>query len=198
MVQMHSLSIASAIKLPLPLYTSVPVGRMTDDAGHEYSVVAGLTEEQVIDLRTKSTDESDEPIQKNTSDKLRFGGSDSYEKWYAKERLPLALISHSGALAALAWYGPEPLPPDSEREITDRSGHWDTAGYRSYGEYRGKGLMTPFIQLTLQVHATLFPDRKIWIETNEDNIAGRKVFGRSGFKEYGKRPSNGRILMIKE
>jgi RimJ/RimL family protein N-acetyltransferase len=198
MVQVYPLSIVASARFPLPLYTSIPVGRIVSDDGEQFSLVAGLTAQQVAELRTKSLDESDELLQKNTSDKTRFGGENSYDEWYAKGRLPIAMIDSNGSLAALAWYGPQALPDDSEFEIPDRSGEWDTAGYRSYGEYRGKGLMTPFIEFTLQMHQQLFPKQRIWIETNEDNIAGRKVFGRSGFKEYGKRPSNGRILMIKE
>ena len=68
MVEAHLLSIASAVTVPLPLYTSMPVGRMTDDGGTNYDVVAGLTRELVEDLKRKSLDESDEALQQNTND----------------------------------------------------------------------------------------------------------------------------------
>lgn len=197
MVTVSPLAIASTLRLPLPLYTSVPVGRMTLESGATYAILAGIPQDVTTQLRERSLDADDEALQNNTRDSVRFGPEGSYEAWYSRGRLPLVLLSADNQLAALAWYGPAGLPDDSEVPVEDRGGEWDTAGYRAYGEHRGKGLMTPFIQFSLQVHDDVFPGRRIWIETKEDNAVGRRVFQKCGFREYGARSSSGRILMLR-
>lgn len=197
MATVTPLSIATSIQLPLPIYASVPVARLVDDAGTEYAILAGVPEDVAQEIRARSLDATDEALQNNTRDRERFGPEGSYESWYEKGRLPIVLLSSANELAAIAWYGPAPVPTDSERTV-DASGEWDTAGYRAYGTFRGKRLMRPFARYTLDLHTQLFPGRKVWIETNEDNAAGRRVFEGIGYRDVGKRASNGRIMMVYE
>lgn len=195
MVTVTPLSIASSIKLPLPIFTSVPVARLVDDSGEQYAILAGVPEEIAQELRARSLDATDEALQSNTRDRERFGPDGSYEAWYEKGRFPLVLLNATNQLAAIAWYGRSPVPTDSAQPI-DTAGEWDTAGYRAYGTFRGRGLMRPFIRFTLELHGDLFPGKKVWIETNADNTAGRRVFEGAGFRDCGARTANGRIMMI--
>ena len=127
------------IQLPLPIYSSFPVGLVNAKDGEEFSVIVGLDKDLVAQLKEKSLDESDVEIQSHTSDRKRFGEG-SYEEWYAKERTPFSLVEKkTGALAGLAWFGPKPLGRKSlkylseselEAENRQKKDDWHTMVYR--------------------------------------------------------------------
>jgi RimJ/RimL family protein N-acetyltransferase len=192
MVTITSLSIFSSVQVPVPLYTSIHIGRMTDDSGDAYAVVLGLSRDLIEQLREKSTDLSDEALQKNTSDLVRFGKDGAYEEWYTKERTPFALVSRDGKLAALAWYGPKPIGRKSLRHLSEKELQeeyaydekvWHTIVYRSYNPYRGRRLMTPFVQFTLDTYRTFYPHAKIWAGISLDNEASIALARKLGFKD---------------
>ncbi len=101
MVSVSPLAIASTLQLPLALYASVPVGRMTDDNGATYTILAGVPQDVAAQLRARSLDVTDEALQSNTRDMQRFGPDGSYEAWYEKGRLPIVLLSAENELAAI-------------------------------------------------------------------------------------------------
>src|SRR5690349_9359568 len=96
-------------KRPLPVYESVTLGSAEGSDGTHFVIREGLDASLIAQLREHSLDLADTELQK-TSDYERFGKG-SYEDWYAsKERTMFALVEEeSGALAALAWFGPKPL-----------------------------------------------------------------------------------------
>jgi RimJ/RimL family protein N-acetyltransferase len=178
--------------LPIPIYSSVRIGSMRSRDGDMFTIYAGLELDQVAQLRAYSLDENDEEIQKNTSDRQRFGEG-SYEKWYAKVRVPFALVHDStGTLAAITWFGPKPLGRKSlkhlsaeERTQDERSldaGDWHTIVYRAYGSYRGKGLMKAFVKFTMDAYRTVHPGSKIWAGIYAENPASRGLVEKLGFK----------------
>jgi len=173
---------AGKLSLPLPIYTSVPLAAAKSNDGEEFEIVAGLGKSSVDEIKRHALDESDEELQKNTSDRKRFGEG-SYENWYAKNRTPFGLIhKKTGALAAFAWFGPEPLGPgaiprdsaipwDSRHKEKKESGEWHTIGYRSYNPFRGKGLMKDFVKFAMKIYSANRPGVRYWAAINPDNEA---------------------------
>lgn len=182
---------ADSLTLPLPLYESIAIGRMTGRDDTPFTIVAGLDEDAVHQLKERSLDEMDEEIQKNTSDRERFGEG-SYEAWYAKGRVPFALLSeHDRQLAALVWFGPKPLGRKSlkhlsaeermqdEREMD--AGNWHTIVYRSYPPFRGTGIMTEFTRFAMRAYTRAFPGAKLWAGIYADNPASIGFAAKLGF-----------------
>lgn len=173
---------------PLPIFSMQKLNTLSSKDGEVFTIVLGLDEGLISQLKTFSLDASDADLQANTSDFKRFGEG-SYEEWYAKDRTPYALVDKAGQLAALAWFGPKPLgrkslrylsaeelSQESKQEVSD----WHTIVYRSYQPYRGKGLMSPFMQYVIADYKKRYPDAKLWagVSTkNEASIALAKRFG---------------------
>ncbi len=179
--------------LPLPLYASREIGTVTSRDGKVFTAVIGLSQELVGKLKERSLDLSDTELQENSSDYKRFGEG-SYEDWYAKERTPFALIdSENGELAAIAWLGPKPLGRDSAKHLSKEeqgvdertldAGRWHTISFRSYGAYRGAGLMKGFGKLVLEEYRKGYPDAKIWTITDRANIGSMKLSEFMGLTE---------------
>lgn len=182
-------------RLPLPLYERIGLTPIHGfDRG--FTVALGLDRKLVSELKSRSLDMNDAALQKGTSDYRRFGVG-SYEAWYAKGRIPFALVDGKGALAALIWFGPEPLPSDIGYK-SGRPEEWDTIAFRSYEPYRGKRLMKPFGSVALAFFAKHRSGRKLWLETNVDNTAGLRLYEKLGFTARGTRQGNGRIVMTRE
>jgi RimJ/RimL family protein N-acetyltransferase len=178
------------IVLPLPLYESKKIGPISTKDGSQLVVVIGLDKKLVEQLKRKSLDESDVDLQKNTSDRLRFGEG-SYEEWYAKDRTPFALVDGEGNLAALAWFGPKPLGRKSLRFLSEeelkkegeqKETDWHTIVYRAYDPYRGKGLMVPFVQKAIDIYKTYYPKAKLWAGVSTENPASLALARKLGFK----------------
>lgn len=178
--------------LPIPIYKAVRMGTMLSRDGETFTIFAGLEKDQVAQLRAYSLDKSDEEIQKNTSDRQRFGEG-SYDDWYAKGRVPFALVHDAtGTLAAITWFGAKPLGRKSlkhlsaeERKQDERlldSGDWHTIVYRAYGPYRGKGLMKAFVKFTMDAYRTAYPHSKIWAGIYAENPASLGLVQKLGFK----------------
>jgi len=177
-------------ELPLPVYASHTIGSMRMSDGTALSVVFGLSKEMAEALKAHALDDTDEELQKNTSDRARFG-TGSYEDWYAKDRYPFALVTDTGALAALIWLGPQAFPGEE-------AGEWDTMAFRSYVPYRGKGIMTPFGRFAIQTYLALKPGHRIWLETDATNAAAIGLYEKLGFVSRGYRDGTERLLMTSE
>ena len=204
------LSGGEAISLPIPIYTAIRIGSMRGNEGESFSVFAGLDVDMVAQLKAYSLDLGDEEIQKNTSDRARFGEG-SYQEWYGKDRVPYALVEEkTGTLAALAWFGPKPLGRKSLKHLSEEdrkqderqmdSGGWHTIVYRAYSPYRGKGLMKVFVRFAMDSYRTLYPDSKIWAGIYADNPASRGLAEKLGFRilEEASDPSSHEIVMVLE
>jgi RimJ/RimL family protein N-acetyltransferase len=173
----------------IQIYESREIGSLEARDGEKFSMVIGLSTDLVAQLKRFSLDLSDEDLQKNTSDYKRFGEG-SYEEWFGKERTPYALVSASGALAALAWFGPKPLGRKSlrylsEEEVAKESmqekGDWHTIVYRAYNPFRGKGLMTRFVKLGMKDYEERHPNAKFWAGISTKNEASMALASKLGF-----------------
>ncbi len=174
---------------PLPIYKTIKIGEAASKDGNSFSIFVGLNEKMVAQLKVLSLDKSDVEIQKNTSDKKRFG-EQSYEDWYKKNRTPFVLVhTATNALAALVWFGPEPLEK--------KEGNWHTVAWRSYPSFRGRGLMKEFAKFTMEIYASKIPDVKFWAVIKKEN-AGSIGFAQAiGFKDTQQALSDGSLIMIK-
>lgn len=194
---------------PLPLYESVELGSAESADGAQFTVKEGLDAELIKQLRERALDLSDTELQK-TSDYERFGKG-AYEDWYAsKERTMFALVEkETGALAALAWFGPKPLGRKSMKHLSEEerkeneremdSGSWHTVVYRSYAPYRGKGLMKDFIRFCTEEYGKRHPGMKLWAGIFAANPASMGLATALGFKVSEDSASDAdETIMVKE
>lgn len=168
------------IHLPTLLYQAVPIAEATHNE-ETFLIVMGLDRDLVRQLKEYSLDESDTAIQEQTSDRKRFGEG-SYEAWYAKNRVPIALVrAGTNTLAALLWFGPETFenapPLEGKKE-------WHTLAYRSYAPYRGTGLMKDFARFALQTYRAFRPQVVLWAGIHADNAASAGLAGKLGFERF--------------
>lgn len=174
----------------LALGESRKIASATSADGSVFSIVEGLDENLIAQLRERSLDLSDTELQ-TTSDYARFG-TGSYADWFAsKERTMFALVSADGALAALAWFGPKPLGRKSMKHLSTEelsqnekamdSAGWHTIVYRSYAPYRGKGLMTDFVRFAMETYQARYPGSKMWAGIFSNNPASLGLTKKLGF-----------------
>ncbi len=177
------------MNVPPPLFSTQKLDTISSKDGEDFAVMLGLDKAMVSQLKAYSLDTTDIDLQANTSDFQRFGEG-SYEEWYAKDRTPYALIDKEGKLAALAWFGPKPLgrkslrylsPEELANEAKQEVSDWHTIVYRSYQPFRGRGLMTPFMQYVIADYKKRFPHAKLWAGVSTKNEASMGLAKRFGF-----------------
>ncbi|KND47304.1 MAG: hypothetical protein AB199_02655 [Parcubacteria bacterium C7867-004] len=186
-------AIALDASLPLDLYEEKPIGTMNMPDGRKLHAVLGLSKTHAEKLKERSLDEQDQDLQRNTSDRERFGLG-SYEDWYAKGRYPFALIDENDNLAALVWLGhvPNPLPSDVGSSL------WDTIAFRAYPPYRGQGIMSPFSRFVLRTYEVMAPGRSIWLATDQSNESGIALYTKLGFVDRGHAERESRRILVLE
>ncbi len=172
-----------------PIFERATIGEINARDNEAFDVVIGLDRSLVEQLVAYSTDEADMDLRAHTSDSHRFGKG-SYEEWFSKGRTPYAAVSGNGVLAALAWFGPKPIGRKSLRylseaelkeEYSQARGDAHTVVYRSYGAYRGRGLMTKFMQFVIQDYKARHPDAKLWAGVSSHNEASVALSKKLGF-----------------
>ena len=175
--------------LPLPIWSSIHLADAIGRDGEEFSVFVGLEKKYVEQLKQLSLDESDVDLQKYTGDKERFGLG-SFEDWYRKNRTPFALFhKQSDALAALVWFGPSPLFSDEN--------YWQTAAWRSYRPFRGKGIMRNFTQFAMEIYRKSFPDAKFWIALKRDNKGSAQLAVNLDFEVLEEASDDVKVVMVR-
>jgi RimJ/RimL family protein N-acetyltransferase len=182
-------------KVPkLELYESKVLATFESN-GQTYTIRAGLSRDMADQLVSYAKDEHDEALNKNTHDRERFVEK-GYDKWYLdKEPIPFALVDGEGKLAAIVWFSTSDMPEEVRMESDDAK-QWDTIGVRSYGDFRGAGLMTPFLQFAFQMYARSRPGRSVWAITNKENGAMQHLLSKFSFAERGE--ARGRKVFTRE
>jgi hypothetical protein len=188
---------------PLPIYASVKIADAVSGEGEKFSVLVGLDEDMVSQLKKYSLDESDIELQKNTGDRPRFGEG-SYEEWYQKSRTPFALVhTDTGKLAALVWFGPKPIGQKSvkfgKEKRYETQNKWCAVAYRSYIPFRGKGVMKDFSKYVMEIYEKKFPGMRLWTGSDTENKGFFRFISTLGF-EVDKKNSdinNNWLVMVK-
>jgi RimJ/RimL family protein N-acetyltransferase len=191
---------------PLPIYTTISVGSIEGRDNTMFTLHAGMTEEQVSQLKAFSLNETDTALQNNTSDRKRFGEG-SYQEWYANNRVPFSVIEDAtGNLAALIWFGPKPVGVKSLNHITDdeqkeilntESGNGHTIAYRAYNPYRGVGIMKKAVIAATKAYLEVFPEAMLWAIVDESNEASVGLSKALGYVEAGE-AKDGFVVMVRE
>jgi RimJ/RimL family protein N-acetyltransferase len=179
------------LELPPPIFTAKQVAQATAMSGQSFTIFVGWSKDIVADVKAHSLDQADTKLQV-TSDRKRFGEG-PYEAWYAKQRVPFALIDNAtGGLAAIAWLGPKPLGRKSVKRLSAAESvqdertldaeNWATIVYRSYKPFRGKGLMTDFVRFAMEYYLAKHPRTHFWAGLDTKNPASQALAEQLGFR----------------
>lgn len=202
--------LTAPLEFPLPLYESTPIAEVFAN-GESFVLVAGLDRHMAEQVKHYSLDEDDSELQENTSDRKRFGQG-SYEEWYSKGRVPFALIhEETDTVTAICWFGPKPLGSKSmrflseneikeEKNLKEKAENWHTISYRCYNPFRGKGIMTGFVQFAIDTYLAHYRDAKIWAIINNTNPASTKLAEKLQFKVVpeASHPEDHLVVMARE
>ena len=193
------------LKSSLSIYEAFDIGSIEGRDGNKFTLHTGMTEEHVGQLKAFSLDATDEALQNNTSDKMRFGEG-SYEDWYAKNRTPFSVVDEAtGALAALIWFGPKTLGAKSmshldaveqEKVLGTDPENYHTIAYRAYIPYRGAGIMKKAVLAATEAYLEAFPDAVLWAIVDEDNLASIGLSKALGYEVIGKEV-DGFVVMVR-
>ncbi|MFA5945854.1 MAG: haloacid dehalogenase-like hydrolase [Patescibacteria group bacterium] len=185
--------------LPLPINTAINIGNLSLEDGEQLAVTFGLDKKAVDAFKKRSCDETDEELMRFTSDHERICLG-SYETWYAKERYPFGLMSKSGELAGIAWFGPKAFPSIEKAGFQTppmtANAEWHTFAVRMYNPYRGKRLAFPFASFVFKAYNTFLPPHPLWLDTSPENAGAIRLYSKLGFIEHGHR-EDGRVVMIR-
>lgn len=192
--------------VPLKLFEKIFIGS-AENNGESFDVYMGLDEDLATQLRNFSIDLSDTALQENTSDFARFG-EEGYETWYAKDRVPFALVHRdTGALAALIWFGPKPLGLKSLKHLTmaqreseniSHNDAWHTIVFRSYPPFRGTGIMRKFVEAATIVYRNYFPQARFWAGISRNNPSSIALAEKLGYREDRDHSDEKWVAMVKE
>ncbi|MBI5470685.1 GNAT family N-acetyltransferase [Candidatus Kaiserbacteria bacterium] len=187
-MEIHTDKVAFPAQVPTPLYEAKLIGT-AENKGEQFDIFLGLDKSMVEKLKKLSLDPNDPELDANTSDRKRFGEG-SYEEWYAKKRVPFALVHKTtGQLAALTWFGPKPLgrkslkylsKEDQEKESAQTEDTWHLISYRSYPPFRGTGIMKDFLRTTMETYLHYFPNARLWAGSSRSNPASIALSERLG------------------
>ena len=117
----------------------------------------------------------------------RFCDMESARAWHDKtSRIVYSLGNTS--LAGVIWYGYQ-QHPTLDAEVT--------FAIRMYKEARGKQLGRAFMHATLEdLSETIGYDGAIWLETNTDNLAARRLYENVGYTYADELARPDRLTMI--
>lgn len=111
----------------------------------------------------------------------RFASPESVDKWFAKGRELHWLVSDSGDLAGIIWYGQSYLDDTA-------TGPNYTFAVRLYEGYAGKGLAGTFMRQSLKIFAENIRQADaeftgIWLKTDVINVAAIAAYTKFGYIE---------------
>jgi ribosomal protein S18 acetylase RimI-like enzyme len=143
----------------------------------------GLSEKNIKQLIEYTN--SDETVQRFTSDAKRFKNGESFENWLKKGRKIYSLVDENGNLMGISWFGQE--------------GEGFTLALRIYGEARGKGLGYGFLKETMDnyMKSGIYQkaeNQEWWLETSRENVAAIKIYEKLGFSLEGEGESSDKVI----
>jgi ribosomal protein S18 acetylase RimI-like enzyme len=117
----------------------------------------------------------------------RFVDADAAHEWYRSKERVVYSLARKAILGGVIWFSQSP------REEYDVS---HTLAIRMYQEARGKGAAGPFMTAAHEDLKITCPDvRNLWLETDTDNLAARKLYERQGYVIADDK--DGRLTMVR-
>jgi len=183
-MKMHIKSTRDNIPLsdPLEIYKRIEIGKARND--ETYSIYLGLNKKDADQLTAYAADKNDKALQQNTSDYERFVEK-GYGNWYSKGRFPFILINDATKeLAAIIWVGPKQLPKGKFlKPLAQKNPCFYTFAIRAFGKYRGKGLVTPFLNFISKVIEDGIEDSIVWLIVEKANEPAKGLYKKFGFEK---------------
>ncbi len=193
----HVKPLAAASRVPELAYASTRIGELLMPDRSRYVVHAGLDEHMVHQLRGYALDDADTELATHTADRARFGEG-SYEAWFAKGRYPYALLDATGVLAALIWFGPEPLPEDAGYIPRYPLDAWDNPRAALVSGLPRAQAHDAVRAFRHRPACGAFPGPQALARDGCGQRGGHRALYKLGFVERGYRQSNGRRIMTRE
>lgn len=153
------------------------------------SIRQGLTPKQKGQLLHQT--KIDQEVHKFTSDSVRFKSRTAINKWFSQEKTVYSLVDWEDNLMGLVWFHQSPLPK-ADYIKKPGSGYNSTFAIRMYQPVRGKGLAKQFMEKTF----SHFGKKNIWLSVSDDNVPGKKLYEKFGFKQVSNPDHRNKILMI--
>lgn len=146
-----------------------------------------LDDHLVKSLIERTHDPSDVRLREMTRDLVRFSSAGKLDKWRPGRDL-LCLQDDEGTLLGISWLADKPLPQRDDYldpELMRRHDPRVTCAIRTYGEARGRGLLTiAFAKYSLERLLRNRPEQSIvWYETKAHNSGARALAAQLGFLE---------------
>lgn len=154
--------------------------------GHPGFWCTELDESLAKSLIERTLDPEDVRLREMTRDLARFASSGRLEQWRPGRDL-LCLVDDAGSLHGFGWLAEKPLPKRDDYFDPEQLRREDprlTCAIRTYGETRGRGLLTKaFAECALDILLRRRTHGPIWFETKARNAMARALGRQLGFAE---------------
>ncbi len=144
-----------------------------------------ITEAQIDELIHHST--NDLEVVKHTSDATRFKDRESFNAWLQDKLSIYVLTNNTNKLLGFAWVQKMTNPLIKNEFDT-------TAAIRLYGEARGKGLSSWFLDEALKSYG----EANYWLRTSSDNVNAIKTYEKLGFLVTTSPDSENKIILVRQ
>lgn len=139
-----------------------------------FSVQLGITEADISALQSLSVQASIlKYCPKDCTE--RFKDEETVRKWMEKQRLVFLLKeTATGRLAGIAWTGPGKSPHIPFGKLT--------GGLRLSELFQGRGLASPFLQVSLEYTRQNYSSDLLWFECWQSNAGAVHIYQKLGFE----------------
>jgi hypothetical protein len=142
----------------------------------------------------------------------RFRTIEDYYAWAeSKQRIMFLLIDATRRVdfqevpdvGGVAWFGKRENDQAPGRSVTFAMRNYAADEQHNWGQYVGRGLAAPFMDVTHRIARDIYPGQKVWLDLVAGNTASHKMCARAGYEEL-TRHSDGedggrtRIVMIND
>jgi hypothetical protein len=122
----------------------------------------------------------------------RFRTLEDYYAWAeSKQRIMFLLIDATGRVGSqeisdvggVAWFGKRENDQAPGRSVTFAMRNYAGDEQHNWGQYVGKGLAAPFMDVTHRIARGIYPGQKVWLDLVEGNAASHRMCARAGYEE---------------
>ncbi len=143
-----------------------------------------ITDSQIDELIYHST--NDQQVIIKTSDPTRFKDRQAFNDWLQNKPSLYVLTDATSKLLGFAWVQKLSNPLIQSEFDT-------TAAIRLYGDARGKGLSSWFLDEAL----TNYGEANYWLRTSSDNVSAIKTYERLGFEIVSSPDKENKMILVR-